>query len=64
MEQIILGEVTWHMRGIQGIRSRQRGFMKARSCLTNLISFYDEVTHPVDERKAVAVVDPDFNEAL
>ena len=30
--------------------------MKDRSCLTNLISFYDKVTHLVDEGKAVDVV--------
>ena len=39
MEQIILGEITWHVHGIQGIRPSQHGFMKSRSCLTNLISF-------------------------
>ncbi|KAJ7409017.1 hypothetical protein WISP_117062 [Willisornis vidua] len=31
------------------------GFRRGRSCLTNLISFYDQVTHPVDEGKAVDV---------
>jgi len=30
--------------------------MKGRSCLTNLISFYDQVTHLVDEGKAVDVI--------
>jgi len=39
--QIILGEITWHVRGIQGIRPSQHGFMKGKSCLTKLISFYD-----------------------
>ena len=38
------------------IRSSQHGFMKGRSCLTHLISFYDKVTHLVDEGKAVDVV--------
>jgi len=49
MEQIILGEITWHMCGIQGIRLSQHRFMKGKSCLTNLISFYDWVTRLVDE---------------
>ena len=64
MEQIILGEITWHMHGIQGIRPSQHGFMKGRSCLTNLISFYDWVTRLVDEGKAVDVVYLDFSKAF
>jgi len=38
--------------------------MKASSCLANLISFYDRVTHLVDERKAVDVIYLDFSEAI
>ncbi|KAK4815294.1 hypothetical protein QYF61_026199 [Mycteria americana] len=33
----------------QGIRPSQHGLRKGRSCLTNLISFYDKVTRLVDE---------------
>jgi len=40
----------------QGIRSSQQGFMKGRSCLTNLISFYDQLTHLVDEGRAVDMI--------
>ena len=64
MEQIILGEITRHGHGIQGIRPSQHGFMKGRSCLTNLISFYDWVTRLVDEGKAVDVADLDFSKAF
>lgn len=35
--------------------------MKCRSCLTNLISFYDKVIHLVDEGKFVNVVYGDFS---
>ena len=35
--------------------------MKGRSCLVNLISFYDKVTHLVDEGKVVDVVYLDFS---
>lgn len=63
-EQIILGEITEHVHGIQGIRPSQHGFMKGRSCLTNLISFYDCVTRLIDEGKAVDVVYLDFSKAF
>ncbi|KAK4818954.1 hypothetical protein QYF61_022341 [Mycteria americana] len=48
----------------QVIRPSQHGFRKGRSCLTNLISFYDKVTHLVDEAKAVDVVYLDFSKAF
>ena len=38
--------------------------MKGRSCLTNLISFYDWVTRLVDEGKAVDAVYLDFSKAF
>ncbi|GAB0178052.1 mitochondrial enolase superfamily member 1 [Grus japonensis] len=43
MEQIILSAIMWHVQGKQVIRPSQHGFMKGRSCLTNVISFYDKV---------------------
>ena len=42
MEQIILSAIMWHVQDKQVIRPSQCGFMKGRSCLTNLISFYDK----------------------
>ena len=63
MEQNILSMITWHMWDNQGTRPSQHGFMKNWSYLTNLISFYDEVTCLVHERKAVGVVYLDFSKA-
>ncbi|GAB0176192.1 mitochondrial enolase superfamily member 1 [Grus japonensis] len=64
MEQIILSAITWHIQDNQVIRPSQHVFMKGRSCLTNLISFYGKVTHLVDEGKAVDVIYLDFSKAF
>ena len=64
MEQIVLREITRHVQDNCGIRPSQHGFTKGRSCLTNLISFYDPVTCLVDEGKAVDVVYLDFSKAF
>ncbi|GAB0179025.1 mitochondrial enolase superfamily member 1 [Grus japonensis] len=64
MEQFILGALTKCVQDNQGIRPSEHGFMTGRSCLTNLISFYDLVTHLVDEGKAVDVIYLDFSKAF
>uniref|UniRef100_A0A493TP95 Reverse transcriptase domain-containing protein n=1 Tax=Anas platyrhynchos platyrhynchos TaxID=8840 RepID=A0A493TP95_ANAPP len=64
MEQILLGVIMRHLKGKQAIRPSQHGFMEGRSCLTNLISFYNKVTRWVDEGKAVDVVYLDFSKAF
>ncbi|GAB0185682.1 mitochondrial enolase superfamily member 1 [Grus japonensis] len=64
MEQIILSTNMWDVQDNQVIRPSQHGFMKGRSCLTNLISFYDKVTRLVDEGKAVDVVYLDFSKVF
>jgi len=63
-ERFILSALTGHVKDNQGIRHSQHGFMKGRSCLTNLISFYDQVTHVVGEGKAVDVIYLDFSKSL
>ncbi|GAB0209537.1 mitochondrial enolase superfamily member 1 [Grus japonensis] len=64
MEQIILSAITQHVQDNQVIRPSQHGFVKGRSCLTNLISFYDKMTCLVDEGKTVDVVYLDFSKAF
>ncbi|PKU28331.1 rna-directed dna polymerase from mobile element jockey-like [Limosa lapponica baueri] len=62
--KIILSELSQQVQSSQGIRASQHGFMKGRSCLTNLISFYDHVTHLLNAGKAVDVVYLDFGKVF
>ncbi|KAK4824383.1 hypothetical protein QYF61_014043 [Mycteria americana] len=64
LEWFILSVLNRHVQANQGIRPSQHGFMKGRSCLTKLISFYDKVTCLVDEGKAVDVIYLDFSKAF
>jgi len=64
IERFILSALTGHVKDKQGIRPSQHGFVTGRSCLTNMISFYDQVTHLVEEGKAVDVIYLDFSKAF
>ncbi|PKU41933.1 rna-directed dna polymerase from mobile element jockey-like [Limosa lapponica baueri] len=64
VEQTILSAIMQHMKDAQVIRPSQHGFTRGRSCLTNLISFCDQVTHSADEGKDVDVVYLDFSKAF
>ncbi|GAB0204815.1 mitochondrial enolase superfamily member 1 [Grus japonensis] len=64
LEQIILSAITWHVQDKPVIWPSQHGFMKGKSCLTNLISFCEKVICLIDEGKAVDVVYLDFNKAF
>ena len=46
------------------INPSQHGFLKARSCLTNLLGFFDEITKWVDEGSPVDVIYLDFQKAF
>ncbi|NXY64185.1 PO11 protein, partial [Callaeas wilsoni] len=64
MEQIMLSAITRHLQDGQGIRPSQQGFRRGRSCLTNLMYFYEQVTRLADAGKAVDVVCLDFSKAF
>ena len=46
------------------INPSQHGFLKARSCLTNLLCFLEEITKWVDEGSLVEVIYLDFQKAF
>ena len=64
MERIMLRAIVDQLKVNQGIRPSQHGFTNGRSCLTNLLSFYDKLTHLVDVGKATDVVYVDFSKAF
>ncbi|CAM4420773.1 unnamed protein product [Lepidochelys kempii] len=64
MEQVLKESILKHLHERKVIRNSQHGFTKGRSCLTNLIAFYDEITGSVDEGKAVDVLFLDFSKAF
>ncbi|CAM4665230.1 unnamed protein product [Caretta caretta] len=64
MEQILKESILKHLEERKVIRNSQHGFTKGKSCLTNLIAFYDEITGSVDEGKAVDMLFLDFSKAV
>ena len=63
VERFILGTVSRHIKGKRVIRGSQHDFTKGKSCLTNLIAFYEDVTRWTDDVKAVDVAYLDFSKA-
>ena len=64
LERILRDRIYSHLEISGRISERQHGFVKGRSCLTNLIEFFEEVTKMIDEGRAVDVVDMDFSQAF
>jgi len=64
MEQLILEVIIKQVEEKKVIRSSQHGFTKGKSCLTNLIAFYDGLTGWVDEGREVDVVYLEFSKAF
>ena len=61
LERILRGRVYSHLEISGHISETQHGFVKGRSCLTNLIKFFEEVTKMIDEGRAVDVVYMEFS---
>ena len=51
MESIIKDEIIKHLDIFKLINGSQHGFTKGRSCLTNLLEFFEKVTDAIDKGK-------------
>lgn len=43
METLVRDEITKHLEKYELIESRRHGFWKGKSCLTNLVEFFENV---------------------
>lgn len=56
MEHFILESIYRYTKDKKAFRGIQHEFTKAKTCLTSLINFYDDMTALVDEGRATDIV--------
>uniref|UniRef100_A0A3B3RVY9 Reverse transcriptase domain-containing protein n=1 Tax=Paramormyrops kingsleyae TaxID=1676925 RepID=A0A3B3RVY9_9TELE len=64
MEAIIKEKMVDYLDSNNILRDSQHGFRRGRSCLTNLLEFFEEATQEVDDKKAYDVIYLDFQKAF
>ena len=64
MESILKDSIDKYLNETNLLNSSQHGFTNGRSCLTNLLCFFESVVRYVDKKEAVDVVYLDFQKAF
>ena len=64
MESIINDEIVEHLLGNKLIKSSQHGFVKNKSCATNLLEFLEKIHEAVDQGKNLDLLYLDFAKAF
>ena len=64
LESIIKDDIVQHLEKNRLIRPSQHGFMKGKSCVSNLLSFMERITASVDGGDPVDIVFLDFAKAF
>jgi len=63
-EQILVEVPLRHTNDREVIQENQRGFTKAKSCLTNPAAAYGDVTASIDKQRASDIIHLDFRKAI
>ncbi len=64
LEALLNETIVKHLLAYSLIKNTQYGFVKGRSCLTNLLVFLEEVTSDIDRGNPVDVIYLDFQKAF
>jgi hypothetical protein len=64
MEGILKDQIVKHLERQGLIRATQHGFMRGRSCTTNLLTFFEKITAELDSGKVIDVIYLDFAKAF
>src|SRR6218665_829297 len=64
MERIVKDNIVEHLNEYNVIKGSQHGFTRGRSCLTNLLEFFEDVYEKIDKGKLVYVIYLDFAKAF
>jgi len=57
-------EISEHLEVHGKTGQSQHGFIKGRSCLTNMLEFFEEVTNRIDQGEPMDVIYLDFQKAV
>ena len=64
LESIVKDNLVSHLNKYNLIKDTQHGFCSGRSCLTNLLEFFEKVTYELDKGNAVDLIYLDFCKAF